>query len=85
MTKKLTLNDLKKDFENDLLMFKKHFFNMTHQQKQYKKAVNELKENGGVIVCNFSENYQTKLGEEIQAMHYGASNLQICLHTVMVF
>lgn len=85
ITKKGTLNDLKKDFENDLLMFKKHFFNMTHQQNQYKKAVNELKENEAVIVCDFSENYQAKLAEEIQSMHYGASNLQICLHTGMVF
>ncbi|CAH2086899.1 unnamed protein product [Euphydryas editha] len=85
MTKKGTLNDLKKYFETELLMFKKHFFNMTHQQNQYKKAVNELRENEAVIVCDFSENYQAKLAEEIQSMHYGASNLQICLHTGMVF
>lgn len=85
MTKKGTLKDLKKYFETDLLMFKKHFFNMTHQQNQYKKAVNELRENEAVIVCDFSENFQAKLAEEIQSMHYGASNLQICLHTGMVF
>lgn len=69
ITKKGTPNDLKKYFERDLLMFKKHFFNMTHQQNQYKKAVNEFRENEAVIVCHFSENYQAKLAEEIQFMH----------------
>lgn len=84
-TKKGTLNDLKECFETELLMFKKHFFNMTHQQNQFKRAVNEIRENEVVIVCDFSENYQAKLAEEIQSMHYGASNLQICLHTGMVY
>ncbi|CAB3236345.1 unnamed protein product [Arctia plantaginis] len=38
-----------------------------------------------VLVCDFSENYETKMGSEIQAMHFGASKTQITLHTGMIY
>ena len=38
-----------------------------------------------LIICDFSENYQSKLTEEIQSMHFGASKSQISLHTGMMY
>ncbi|XP_063634914.1 uncharacterized protein LOC134805569 [Cydia splendana] len=85
VTKTGTLNDLKNQYEKDLVLFKKHHFNMIHQQAQYQKAITGLKQNEALIVCDFSENYDAKLANEVQSMHYGASNRQISLHTGMVF
>jgi hypothetical protein len=50
---------------------------LTHYRKQ--KEI--LKQNEGFIHIDFAENYQTKLGKEIQSMHFGASHAQITLHT----
>ncbi|CAH2096784.1 unnamed protein product [Euphydryas editha] len=80
-----TITQLLRDFENDIKPFKKHYFNNIHQQEKYQYIINNLKENEAVVICDFSENYETKLSEEIQSMHFGASKSQITLHTGMVY
>ncbi|CAG9790187.1 unnamed protein product [Diatraea saccharalis] len=79
------LQELKNNFEKDLHKFKKHYFNMLHQQNQYQIAISNQKDNEVVIVCDFSENYEAKLANEVQSLHFGASKNQITLHTGMVF
>ncbi|CAG9786644.1 unnamed protein product [Diatraea saccharalis] len=58
---------------------------MLHQQNQYQIAISNQKDNEVVIVCDFSENYEAKLANEVQSLHFGASKNQITLHTGMVF
>nr|CAI5824041.1 unnamed protein product [Callosobruchus analis] len=53
------------------------------------KAVKALKQNisdkEAIIHMDFSENYCTKYGQEIQAYHFGGSRLQLSLHTVIIY
>ncbi|KAJ8720564.1 hypothetical protein PYW08_006029 [Mythimna loreyi] len=68
------------DFSRDIIAFKKHHYNNIHQQKAYQNAVTNMKATEAVIICDFSENYQSKLTEEIQS-----SKFQISLHTGMIY
>ncbi|XP_045457589.1 uncharacterized protein LOC123667794 [Melitaea cinxia] len=77
--------DLRSCFEKNLKTFKMHHFNWIYQQKQYQKCVKNLQRHEALIICDFSENYACKMGEEIQATHFGASKNQITLHTGMIY
>ena len=72
-------------FNEELHKFKKHHYNMQQQQSQYQKAISQIKDNEVVLVCDFSESYETKLASEIQAMQFRASKNQITLHTGIVY
>ncbi|CAH0399833.1 unnamed protein product [Chilo suppressalis] len=85
VTKTDTAQKLMDDLSHDIIAFKKHHYNNIHQQKQYQKAVTNMKATEAVIICDFLENYQSKLTEEIQSMHFGASKSQISLHTGMIY
>lgn len=64
--------------EAQLKKFKEHLFNICHQYKSYKNVKDNLTDDELVIHCDFSENYTCKMHEEIQAVHFGASQYQIC-------
>ena len=83
--KKGTIKELLQKFESDMQPFKRHYFNVNHQQEQYQTGVNGLKEHEALVICDFSENYETKMSEEIQSMHFGASKSQVTLHTGMIY
>ncbi|CAH0721934.1 unnamed protein product, partial [Brenthis ino] len=85
VTKTDTAQKLIDDFTHDIIAFKRHHYNNIHQQNEYRKLVNNLKATEAVIICDFSENYQSKLTEEIQSMHFDASKSQIILHTGMIY
>lgn len=80
-----TLEILLKTFCDQLRLFKKHHFNITHQYKMYRKCKDSLSQQEILLHCDFSENYVCKLGEEVQALHFGASKRQISLHTAVVY
>ncbi|WAR15574.1 hypothetical protein MAR_005679, partial [Mya arenaria] len=63
----------------------KHVFNIKHQYRELKNMKDNLCESGCVILLDFSENYNGKLAEEIQTMHFGGNRRQISLHTVVVY
>lgn len=71
-----TIEQLIEEFKKELISMKKHFYNITHQ---YKKCVDTLKEDEVAIICDFSENYTSKLAEEVQSNHW--CNNQFTLHT----
>lgn len=88
MTKKVktaTLIELIEIFNKELKLFKKHYFNMKTQQNQYRACMEQLKSHEVLMICDYSENYNTKLSEEIQSMHFGASKQQVTLHCAMVY
>jgi len=64
--------------------FLKHVFNIKHQYHELKQVRDCLPETEAIIHVDFSENYNGKLAEEIQTMHFGGNRRQISLHTVVV-
>jgi len=63
----------------------KHIYNVSHQYKVLKEKKDNITNSEAVIHVDFSENYNCKLSEEIQAMHFGGSRNQISLHTVVLY
>ncbi|KAJ2937230.1 hypothetical protein O0L34_g19420 [Tuta absoluta] len=77
--------DVVAEFKRQLNLFKIHMFNWGEQYRQYKECVTGLKEEEIVILMDFSENYDTKYGKEVQQRHFGASKQSITLHTGVIF
>ena len=65
--------------------FLEHMFAVRTQYHTMKLKKEKLLPNEMIIRCDFSENYILKYGEEIQQIHFGASQKQISLHTVVVY
>ena len=76
-----TIDDLYDEFHRSAVAYKKHLFNLTNQQRYYKTLKNTLQQNEALIHVDFAENYLSKMHQEIQSMHFGASKSQITLHT----
>lgn len=79
------LRDLIAKFEQELKEFKIHLFNISHQYQMYKNLKDSLESNEIILHCDFSENFTCKMHTEIQAVHFGASQFQISLHTSIVY
>jgi short subunit dehydrogenase-like uncharacterized protein len=60
----------------------RHVFNIRHQFNSPKTLKDTIDETEAVLHVDFSENYNCKLAEEIQAMHFGGSRSQASLHTL---
>jgi hypothetical protein len=63
----------------------KHLFNIQNQFKYYQQLKQELTDNECLIHIDYAENYVGKYHEEIQSVHFGASQPQISLHTGVYF
>lgn len=57
---------------------------MKVQFTNFRMAIDNLTHTEAVIVADFSENYNCKHHEEIQAHHFGGSRQQVSMHTVVV-
>lgn len=79
------VSDLIADFEKQLNLCKIHIFNWGEQYRQYRACVTDLKDDEIIILCDFSEDDDTKYGKEVQQRHYGASKQSITLHTGVIF
>lgn len=79
-----TVGNLVTELETTLVPFKVHYFNWKEQQRQYRKCVNNLKEDETMILCDFSENFDCKYSNEIQWMRFGASKTSITIHTGII-
>lgn len=80
-----TIKELIRLFNDELKGLKKHIYNMKVQFKNFRQAVDDMQPTEAVVVVDFSENYNCKLHEEIQAHHFGGSRQQVSLHTVVVY
>ncbi|KAJ8720812.1 hypothetical protein PYW08_006277 [Mythimna loreyi] len=80
-----TLAALIESFTDQLIKFKKHYFNIYHAYQMYKKCKETLSDTECIIHCDFSENYLAKLREEVQATHFGASKQQFTLQTGVIY
>lgn len=72
-------------FNEEFKVFKRHVFNMKSQFRNFRLAISNLKADEVVIVADFSENYNCKCHQEVQAHHFGGSRQQVSLHTVVVY
>lgn len=75
------IGELHKDLESFLC----HERNIVHQFNAINILKKNLSDEDALIHMDFSENYATKCGQEIQAFHFGGSRVQISLHTVVVY
>lgn len=85
MTVEESLKNLLATFNRDLINFKRHIFNIKVQNAAYNKCIQSLSEKSALVHIDFSENFNCKLSSEIQAYHFGASRLQVTLHTGMLY
>ncbi|XP_060806067.1 uncharacterized protein LOC132902972 [Amyelois transitella] len=87
LKKTLTLRprELIHELHADLDKFFCHQRNIVHQFNAIKHLKENLGEEDILIHMDFSENYCTKYGEEIQPFHFGGSRTQISIHTVVVY
>lgn len=76
-----SVTGLYSEFKLKIVPFMKHVYNMRHQYRSLKSKKDHLQQNEIVVQIDFSENYVCKFGEEAQSMHFGASKVQISLHT----
>ena len=68
-----------------LTKFCRHIFNIHTQYTSLKNLKDNLSTSECLIHIDFSENYECKVSEEVQAMHFGASRSQISLHTGVLY
>ncbi|CAH0546986.1 unnamed protein product [Brassicogethes aeneus] len=77
----ISVKDMMVMFEKQLAPFLKHQFNMCHQYREIKQKIASLDHNETLLRIDFSENFVCKYHAEAQAMHFGASKVQLSLHT----
>lgn len=80
-TEECLLSSLNKSMPN----FLKHLRNISHQYCALDSIKTDLQGNDILVHCDFSENYECKYKEEVQAAHFGGSKSQLSLHTVVVY
>lgn len=72
-------------FNKEMDVFKRHVYNIRNQYEAYRHCIDNLQNNEAAVHIDFSENYNLKMAEEIQAHHFGASQNQITLHTGVLY
>ncbi|WAR24724.1 hypothetical protein MAR_038393 [Mya arenaria] len=80
-----TISTLVDELQTDIERLARHEFNIAHQYITLKKLKETCKDDELIMHVDFSENYQSKLTEEIQSMHFGGSKRQISIHTGVAY
>lgn len=80
-----TVDELCKKAQEDLPSFLQHEFNDYHQFKVFKDLRATLCENEIIVLIDFSENFLCKYHSAIQSAHFGASQIQLTLHTGVIY
>lgn len=76
-----SLSALIDDFQEQIAKIARHY----HQYKALRTLRENSKDSEVVIHIGFSENYNCKYDKEIQSVHFWASQIQITLHTGLVY
>ncbi|CAG4931876.1 unnamed protein product [Colias eurytheme] len=80
-----TPKDVIKLFLKTITPFMAHCGRIKNHYASVKKIKEELSENECLIHVDFSENYNTKYGEEVQTVHFSGGRSQITLHTSVIY
>lgn len=81
----LNVGNLVDMFENSIVGFMQHKFNIKHQYSVMSKLKENLQSIDLLFHIDFSENYMCKYSAEAQSVHFGASREQVTLHTGVVY
>ncbi|KAK3102875.1 hypothetical protein FSP39_014573 [Pinctada imbricata] len=76
-----TAKTLLEDTNVELQKTCRHVYNIRHQYGAIRSLREKVTGDEAIIHIDFSENFNCKYFEEIQSMHFGASQRQITLHT----
>lgn len=63
----------------------KHVANFINQYRTVSDIKKPLSVDEAFLYIDFAENYVCKYSEEVQSVHFGASKLQISLHTSILY
>lgn len=80
-----TLSQLNDEVQNEASRACRHIYNIRHQYKAVTCLKESLSDKELVLHINFSKNYYCKYHQEMQSMHFGASQQQISLHTRVAY
>lgn len=84
--KQMTLEDMIYKVHNEAKgHLGKHLYNIAHQFLAMREIKRNLGEKDLLIHIDFAENYNCKLSAEIQAMHFGVSQVQVTLHNGVAY
>ena len=76
-----TVTEMIQKFNLTVPVFLKHSYDTWHQYKAVQDIESNLPLNHVKLVIDFSQNYICKYASEIQSVHFGASKVQITLHS----
>lgn len=80
-----TENVVVDEFQEKMIKFKQHLFNIHWQYKAYRQVREDLKDHECLIHVDFIENYLCKYANEVQSVHFGGSHQQATLHTGVLY
>ena len=80
-----TIENLVEEFQAELEKCCKHFFNIKNQFESLKCLKGKITEKDLICHIDFSENFSCKYQEEIQSIHFGASQRQVSQHTGVIY
>lgn len=76
-----SVGDLWDQFCDIISRYCRHSFTVSIQYKHLRYLRDNLQANECIIHIDFSENYVCKMHKEVQSVHFGASQVQLTLHT----
>ena len=79
-----TVNDLVSSLNDVMGKISVHLFNILNQYKETDSLKGRLGQNEAIVHIDFAENWVSKYGSEVQAVHFGASKTQTTLHNCVV-
>jgi len=90
---KITVKAMKKTAESEAIalflsemtVFKKHWYTMRKQFAAFRENKASVREDECIVHVDFSENFNCKFHNEVQAVHFGGSHAQASLHTVVLY
>lgn len=80
-----TAAEMIEEFKKKIVAYLQHKGREYHRYKKITELKSNLKKNEALLHMDFSENYNLKYAEEIQALYFGGSRQQILLHTVVLY
>ncbi|CAG5000393.1 unnamed protein product [Parnassius apollo] len=84
VTENHTIQEVIQIFENELMNFRTHLYNIQHQYKAYRQCIDGLTGTEVALHIDFSENYASKYHSEVQSHHFGSRN-QVTLNTAVMY
>ncbi|WAR22139.1 hypothetical protein MAR_016113 [Mya arenaria] len=80
-----TLDQLNDEIQAEAQRASRHVFNIRHKYQAISRLKENLKAEDVLIHIDFSENCNCKYHQEIQSIHFGASQTQVNLHTGVAY